>query len=160
VKLPGRDVKLHFRTGYFEPEPPERDPHRVDAEMRQALWSPMDASGIELSGSVSPATGPDGYELKLNIALAGVSLQQAGGRWSGQVQIMMFARDSSGNASESLSQTLGLQLRQDTYDKTLKSGLQFGHGFKLDSKANSLRVMVRDLNSGNMGTLTIPLPAQ
>jgi len=159
VKLPGRDLKVHFRAGYFEPEPPERDSRRIEAELRQALWSPVDASGIELSGDVSPATGPDGQELKLNIGLAGVSLQLDGARWSGQVQVMMFARDSAGNASESLTQTLGLKLRQDTYDKTLKSGLQFGHGFKPDSKATSLRVIVRDLNSGNIGTLTIPVPA-
>jgi VWFA-related protein len=159
VKVRGRDLEVHSRAGYFEPEPPQRDPHRLEAESRVALLSPVDASGIELSGGVSSGTEPDGYELKLNIGLAGIGLQSAGGRWSGQIQVMMFARDGAGAASESLSQTVGLNLQQDTYDKALASGLQFSHGFKLDSKASSLRVIVRDLNSGNLGTLTIPLPA-
>jgi len=160
VKLPGREhLSVRYRDGYFEPEPPQRDAHRREAELRQAVWSPVDASAIELSGVVSPLGGPDDHELKLNIGMAAVSLLPDGDRWNGQIEVSLFQRDNAGNAYEPLTQALGLKLRQGSYDKAVKSGFPYVRSFRMDPKAASLRVIVRDLGSGNMGTLTIPVLA-
>ena len=95
VKLPGRErLSVRYRDGYFEPEPPQRDAHRLEAELRQAVWSPVDASAIELSGEVSRVSGKADSELKLNIGLAAVSLLPAGERWSGQVEVSLFSTRS------------------------------------------------------------------
>jgi VWFA-related protein len=159
VKLATREhLSLRYRDGYFEPEPPQRDPQRREAELRQAVFSPLDATAIELSGSVSSVTGHD-CELKLTIGLASVSLLPEGGLWNGQLEVGVYGRDDSGNAYESLSKTIDLKLQQDSYDKVLKAGLPYGRSFRLDPKASSLRVIVRDLGSGNLGTLTMPVPA-
>jgi hypothetical protein len=160
VKLPGHDhLSVHYRAGYFEPEPPSQDPHRHEAELRRAVWSPVDATAIELSGSVSPVAGPDGWELKLNIGLAGVGLETVDGRWTGQIETILVQRDSSGKEYEPFSQSLGLKLKQDSYDEAVRSGLTYSRRFRLNPKATSLRVIVRDLNSENEGTLTIPVAA-
>ena len=159
VKLPGRRLTVRYRAGYFEPEAPARDPLRREAELRQAVWSPVDASAIELSGTASPATGSHDYELKLSIGLAAVSLQPDGDRWSGQIEVILVQRDNFGNEYEPLSQELGLKLKQESYDQAVRSGLPYDRSFRLNPKATSLRAVVRDLNSGNLGTLTIPLPA-
>ena len=159
VKLPDREqLRVRYRTGYLEPAPPPRDPKHAEAELRQAMWSPLDASAIELSGSVLPVAGANDYELKLNIGLAAVSLQPDGNRWSGQIEVAMIQRDNSGNGYEPLLQTLGLMLKQDTYDNAMKDGFPYRRTFKPNPKATSLRVVVRDLNSGNIGTLTFPSP--
>jgi hypothetical protein len=158
VSTPGRDhLSVKYRDGYFEPEPPQRDPHRREAELRQAIWSPVDATAIELSGIVAPAGGPDGSELKLKIGLAAVSMLPDGDRWNGQIEVSLFQRDLSGNAYEPSSQTLGLKLGKETYEQAARNGLPYVRSFKIDPKAASLRVIVRDLGSGNLGTLTIPL---
>jgi len=155
VRLPGREhLSVRYRTGYFEPEPPLRDPQRREAELRDALWQPVDAAAIELSGTVTPDC-----QLQLNIGLAAVNLQQDGDRWSGQIEVSLFERDDSGNSYEPLTQTLGLRLTQATFDKMLQHGLPYTHAFRLDPRATSLRVIVRDLNSASIGTLTIPVPA-
>jgi VWFA-related protein len=159
VKLPGRRLTVRYRAGYFEPAAPARDPLRREAELRQAVWSPVDASAIELSGTASPATGSHDYELKLSIGLAAVSLQPDGDRWSGQIEVILVQRDNFGNEYEPLSQELGLKLKQESYDQAVRSGLPYDRSFRLNPKATSLRAVVRDLNSGNLGTLTIPLPA-
>jgi len=159
VKLPAREhLSIHYRSGYFEPEPPSRDPHRREVELRQAVWSPVDATAIELNGSILPVAAPDDCALKLNVGLAAVSLLPDNGRWNGQIEVSLFQRDNSGNAYEPLTQTLGLKLQQSSYDNALKTGLPYRRSFKLDPKASSLRVVVRDLGSGNVGTLTIPVP--
>jgi VWFA-related protein len=159
VKLTTREhLSLRCRDGYFEPEPPQRDPHRREAELRHAVFSPVDATAIELSGSVSSVAGHE-CELKLNIGLAAVSLSPDNGQWSGHLEVALYGRDDSGNGYESLLKTVDLKLQQDTYDQALKTGLPYGRSFRLDPKASSLRVIVRDLGSGNIGTLTMPAPA-
>ncbi len=126
--------------------------------MSQAVWSPVDASAIELNGSVAPLAGWGDWELKLNIRIAGISLQPKGDRWSGQMEVAVVQRDNFGNDYEPFLRTFGLMLKTDTYNKAVEKGLQYGLSFKLNPKATSLRVVVRDVNSANVGTLTIPSP--
>ena len=159
VKVPGRDhLNLRYRDGYFEPEPPQHNPQLREAQLRHAVFSPVDATAIELSGSVSSVAGHE-CELKLNIGLAAVSLSPDGNQWNGHLEVALYGRDDSGNGYESLLKTVDLKLQQDTYAKALKTGLPYGRSFRLDPKASSLRVVVRDLASGNIGTLTMPAPA-
>ena len=159
VKVPGHEhMSLRYRDGYFEPAPPQQDPHLREVQMLHSVFSPVDATAIELSGSVSPIAGHE-CELKLHIGLASVSLSPEGGQWTGRLALAVYGRDDSGNAYESLSKTVDLKLQQDSYDNALKTGLPYARSFRLDPKATSLRVMVRDLGSGNIGTLTIPAPA-
>jgi VWFA-related protein len=160
LKIPGRDrLSLHYRDGYFEPEPPQRDPQRRERELEEAAGSPVDATAIERSGTVSPGAAPDDYDLKLRIGLASVSLRQSADRWEGQIEVSLFQRDNLGNAFEPISNTFGLKLKQDSYERSLKSGFQYGRRFRLAPKATSLRIVVRDLGSDNVGTLTIPVSA-
>ena len=161
MKLAGRErLSVRYRDGYFEPEPLELDAHRCEAGLRQGVWSPVDASAIKLSGSVSPVSGPGDHELKLNIGLAAVSLLPGGDRCNGQIEVSLIQRDNCGNTYEPLTQALGLKLRQDSYDKAVKSGMPYARSFRMSPKADSLRVIVRDLSSGNMGTSTIPLASR
>jgi hypothetical protein len=159
LKLPGHEkLSVRYRTGYFEPLPPSRDPRQGEAEVRQAIWSPVDASAIELNGDVLPVAGANGYELKLSIGLSAVSLQPDGDRWGGKIEVTLVQRDNSGNDYDPDIQTLGLMLKTDTYNSAVMSGFPYSRGFKLNPKTTSLRVVVRDLNSANLGTLTIPWP--
>jgi VWFA-related protein len=159
VRVPGREhLSLRYRDGYFEPEPPHQDPHRREAELRQAVFSPVDATAIELSGNISSVAGHE-CELKLKIGLADVSMSPEGDNWNGHLELAVYGRDDSGNAYESVSKTVDLKLPQEGYDKALKTGLPYDHSFRLEPRASSLRVVVRDLGSGNIGSLTIPAPA-
>jgi VWFA-related protein len=157
VRLPGQErLSVRYRTGYFEPLPPSRDPRHGEAEVQQAIWSPVDASAIELNGDVLPVAGANDYELKLYVGLAAVSLQPDGDRWAGKIEVTLVQRDDFGNGYDTASQTLGLMLKKDTYNNAVKNGFPYSRSFKLNPKTTSLRVVVRDLNSANQGTLTIP----
>jgi VWFA-related protein len=158
VKIPGREhLTARHRDGYFEPEPPRIDQKQRQGEIQTAVWSPVDATGIGLSGTLRASAAPNTYDLKLNIVLANVSLKSEAARWNGQIEVNMVGRDNAGNTYDPLSQTLGLNLRQESYEKMLKDGLPYGKSLQLDPRASSLRVIVRDRNGGNLGTVTIPL---
>ena len=159
VKLPGREnLAVHCRDGYFEPESPQREVQRRDTELRQAVWSPADATGIQLSGTLSPAAGPNDYDLQVYIGLAGLNLLQDGDLWNGQLDVTLFARDNSGNAWHSVSDTLRLNLREGGLDMWLRTGYPYSRNVRLIPQATALRVIVRDANSRNLGSLTIPVP--
>lgn len=160
LKLPGHEhLSVRYRTGYFEPAPPSRDAKQMETEMHDAVWTPVDASAIELNGNILPLPAWDEWELKLNIGAAGLSLEPKGDRWSGQVEIAVVQRDNFGNDYEPLLQTLGLMLTTENYNKAVNKGLDYTHSLKINPKATSIRVVVRDVSSGNLGTLIIPSPA-
>lgn len=117
----------------------------------------MDATAIELSGTLWPSTAPNSYLLKLNIGVANLSLTPEGERWNGQVEVNVAGRDNAGNAYNPLMETFGLNLRQESYDRMLKEGLPSGKNLQFDPRASSVRVIVRDKSSGGVGTLTIPV---
>ena len=133
-------------------------PERRESQLRQAIWSPLDATAIDLNGSFSPGSETNSYDLRLNLGLANVSLQPLEGRWNGQIEVKILERKNSGTAREALSEAFALNIRQENYEKTLKTGLVYSRSLKIDPEADSVRVIVRDPKSGNLGTLTIPLP--
>jgi hypothetical protein len=56
-----------------------------------------------------------------------------------------------------LEQTLGLQLKQETYEQTMRDGFPYHYSFTPKSTVTSLRVAVHDPGSGAVGSLTVPV---
>ncbi len=69
----------------------------------------------------------------------------------------MLQCDEDGEQLERLDETLGLKLSEKTHATMLKSGLPYRHGFKPKPGAASLRIAVRDPDSGEIGSLIISL---
>jgi VWFA-related protein len=154
-----RGLSVRHRAGYFDRNDSASDMQRHEAEMRYAVWSPVDASAIGLEAEI-PAARPgvlDEYPLKLTISLGGVGLQPEGDRWCGALDVVLVQRDSSGNEYEYSRQSLGLKLQEDTYRGVLQNGVAYRSRVKLNPKATSIRAIVRDPSSGNLGSLTIPV---
>jgi len=157
VKTPGRsDLETRYRAGYFAPAPPSIDPRIHQIELLEMVRAPLDQSGIELDASVSPAPSTGSYDLHLRIGLPGIWLRVDNGRWTGKIEILMVQRDSSGNEYEQAFQTLGLNLQQSTFEQAARDGFAYTVRFHLAPQATSAKVVVRDLNTGDAGTLTIP----
>jgi len=155
VKVLWRDhLRTQHRDGYFE-FAPARAPG--SQELREAIWSPVDASSIELRATVSRIAESESYNLKLRIGLASLSLQENSDRWEGRIEVGLYQRDDLGNVYQPISDALALKLRQESYDKSIKTGLEYGRQLTLDPKTTSLRIVVRDLSNGNAATLTIPV---
>ena len=53
-------------------------------------------------------------------------------------------------------QTLGLRLKQATYDRLVTEGVPFEHEVTLKPGTGSLRVLVVDEATGRMGSVTLP----
>jgi len=158
VKVRRERTDVRCRAGYFAHGPPPEDQESRVSRLRRAVWSPLDASSIELSGTLLPGNGPDAYNLKLTLGLSNIDLQPVADRWSGRIEVKVFSRDNSDTAHEALSEVFVLNLLQESFEKALKSGLEYSRTLRLDSGADSVRTVVQDLNGDGLGTLTIRIP--
>ncbi len=159
LETPGRSgVKLRYRKGYFDiPEKPEDDKSR-QAELRDAVWSPIDASAMGLVASVTPvANNPTQINVALKIDHSTIGLQHEQSRWQGRLDVLFVERDDQGKEYEGVDDTVQLNLTQDTYQKLVTNDLAYHRVVARAAPAKLLRIVVRDATSGAMGSVTIPL---
>jgi hypothetical protein len=159
VDTPKRSgVKLHYRKGYFDlPEKPQDNESRL-AELRDAVWSPIDASALGITARAQPAANdPASMDIVLRIDHSTVSLQPDQSRWLGRLDVLFVQRDDQGKQYDGVDDTINLTLTQDTYHKFLVDDLHYHRVVPRSAKARILRIVVRDAASGAMGSVTIPL---
>jgi hypothetical protein len=137
---------------------PANDPQGRTVAIRDAAWSPLDATAIGLTAEVVPAA-TDRYHLRLRIDPRTLDLRQEHDQFNGRVDVVLVQEDHEGGQYDQVLDTLVLAMKPETYRRALADGLAYSHSLQLDPKANELRVIVRDAFSGNIGSLTIPFKA-
>ena len=155
VKLVGhKDALVRYRTGYQY----DAEPTTLKDRFKRALWETTDAS--EIAVSTKPITDADGKALRVTVAGSDLALAQQNARWTGKLDIFLVQRDDVGQHATVSGKTVGLRLTQTTYEHALNEGLTFDE--RIESKeasGSSLRVVVVDVNSGRIGTVTVPAAA-
>jgi VWFA-related protein len=159
VETPGRSgVKLRYRKGYFDvAEKPQDDKSRM-AELRDAVWSPIDASAVGIIATVKPVpNNPASIDIAMKIDHTTIGLQQDQARWQGRLDVLFVQRDDQGNDYGGADDQVNLNLSQDTYNKFVKDDLNYHRVVARAPAAKMLRIVVRDAASGAMGSVTVPL---
>ena len=152
VSRPG--VTLHYRASYLN-EPPASEPSLQD--LIDALHRPVDATAIAITASVTRAG--NSVQLTEVIDLAGLDLDLTDGTWKGKAELVArFMAVDGTEAGEVVSDTLTLNLRPATYQSMLGTGVPYRKELIVPERAVELRLLVGNLASGKIGTLTIPLP--
>ena len=154
VKLAGRrDATLRYRTGYQY----DKEPASLKDRFKRAIWQPADAS--EIAVKATPVTDAAGNALRITVAGTDLDLTQQDALWMGKLDIFMVRRDEEGLRAAVSGKTVGLKLKETTYQRAMNEGLTFDE--RLDAKlgSGSLRVIVVDGNSGRIGSVTVPTNA-
>lgn len=155
VNRPG--VELHHRGGYFaQPDEPS-EPWYREQILDAATWSPLDATRLGLT--VQVARLEDGtLELDLLLDARDLSLVPKDGGWQCGLDLWLVQLDSHEQHLTTKANTNNLRLNQTTYEQVLKSqGLRLLERLRPEPGAALLRVLVRDIASGALGSVTIPL---
>jgi VWFA-related protein len=150
-------VRLRHRRGYFaQPDEPAEDWYRSGV-LGAAMWNPTDATGLAMTVHPFPAA-PDTLDVDIRIDARDVSLQQIGDRWRGQLDVWLVQLGPGDALLGTVSRVAGLDLDRPTYEKLAQSGeLPLFERLKRDPKAVLLRVLVRDVGSGALGSVSVPL---
>jgi hypothetical protein len=87
-----------------------------------------------------------------------LTLRQDGNLWLGKVSVFArFAGDEDDQLGDVPVDAPSLAFTQDQHERLLHDGLTRRFTMKVPPGATTLRVLVRDEASGNMGTVTISL---
>ena len=158
LKEPG--WKLRYRAGYFA------EPEHVDSEskgmaaLQDAAASPLDATNLGMIVSRKPGEpGDRNIEVHVGLDPRQLMLQHADQRWSGAVTLYFVQRDDNGASLAAESQKIGLNLEEKQYEYLCKAGLVLGKHVRIETQAVELRVLVRDSNSGALGSVIVRVAA-
>jgi hypothetical protein len=158
VKVPERGgLNLRYRKGYFDTPQAPSDTKTAHMELRDAIWSPLDATaaGLVVAAKPDPAD-PTKLNMAIQIEQKSISLEPTGDRWAGRIDILVVQKNDKGQEFNGEDQTVDLNLTRESYDKLTKNGFVFRKTVTMAPQAKMVRVIVRDAPSGTLGSLTIP----
>jgi len=161
IKLEARErsgLNLRYRKGYFDlPELPQ-DENTRRAGLRDAVWSPIDATAMAVTVEAKPTNTPHlgSVDVFVKVEASSLQLQQQNGRWAGQLDMLFVQKDNRGNQYNGKVETVSLNLLPATYQRLVSEGLVYKHTLDRDRRAKELPVLVRDSASGSIGSVTVP----
>jgi hypothetical protein len=159
VTRPG--VRVIARPGYFAPKnfrQLARDDQ--DLQLQQALE--LDQPFVDLNFVVEASyfRRPDQkYDVVLAAKIPGsaVSFLQKSASHRTEFDIVWRATDSAGHIATALRDTLPVNISGETYEQVLQGNILYEGGSALPAGKYRLKVVIRENQSGKMGTFELPL---
>jgi VWFA-related protein len=150
-------VQLHYRKSYFAQTHAALAAERKEQLERFVLASQQAANGIPMMGQIDR---DDNQRLKLWIESSAFSAV-AGNSPSYHLDLATATFDSQGNPLDHSYVELTVKIKPEHLIALTKAGLSQTLQFSRTSQTVRLRVALRDIASGKVGTLDIPLtPAE
>jgi VWFA-related protein len=150
-------VSLRYRKGYFDDAEKPLDPKARMIELKDAVIDPLEATSLGLIVGIKPdPTNKAAVTVVVKVDQKGISLEPNADRWSGKIDVVLVQKNARGQQFNGIEETIDLNLTRPTYDKLVKEqGLLFSKALTLVPQAKELRVVVRDVPSGTLGSVTV-----
>ncbi len=157
VKVRHSGVDVRYRKGYqaLAEVAAGTDQQMRVAEVNLAATSPLEATGIGLT--VRKVASSPHLSLQMQVDPREVGFQQKDGRWAAGLDVLVAMRDEKGDVLGSYSRTAGFNLKPETYDALLRSGISLAMQCDVAPRATKARVVVRDMASGQIGSVDVIL---
>ena len=157
LKVNRPDVQVRLRNGYFAMPggpPGRKDLHTV---IEEAFMCPLESSGLSLVANVRPGPQKGEAIFSVNLDAHEMRLDDKAGLWSGRLKVIFRQLDTNVRTVSSTEINLGLNLEKSTYDRALRDGLKITKQVVIAPRTESLRVLVLDMASGAIGTVSVPV---
>jgi VWFA-related protein len=154
VKRPG--VKVQSRKGYFALPEPKLTPRARQAAIAEVARNPLDSTGIGITAVAHQVGITRALKVTVVFDLHDIKMEEKGGA-TGAVDIVMLNLNDQNKILGALDQTFQLKLPPDLYARFLKDGMSVTKELPIAPDAVQFRVVVRDANTGTMGTVRIPI---
>ena len=159
VQVKREGLTIRYPKGYLAAidVPPTRDQNWKTVVT--AVNSPIESSVIRLQAKVDRVDQPLPNSLKLlcSIDIHNLRLVQTGDLHKGAVSVYVIQQDGAGKVLSQWTKTYDLQLSEKQYAALLKSGMPFNQDVQPKAGLTTLRVLVEDPATAEIGSLIIPL---
>jgi hypothetical protein len=156
VNRPGLDVR--YRKGYFAFKPSDNGDKTRGDQIRAAVWSPIESTAVAMNARVDFIEQPQPHTVNVFVQIdpGTIGFRKEGDRWKANIDIIYVQKDGHGRAQgEGAVDNLALALTDATYAKVVKEGIIRQRRFPREPGAVNLRIVVRDVGSGSLGSLTV-----
>jgi VWFA-related protein len=168
VKVLKPGLKVRTRRGYVAPLPAKKaapslgNPgDKASAELRDALDSPIAISGLTISAFAAPFKGA-GTNVAVAMAIevdgSGLKFTQAGGLYTNQLEIALFAADGNGKVKDGARDVINLSLKPQTYEIVRHGAFRVVRRIQVPPGKYQLRIGARE-SGGKVGTVIYDLDA-
>jgi VWFA-related protein len=162
VHVDRKDVDLRYRKGYIASADSvitETDREQI---VRDALWSPLAATGIALSAkaehidqSKPDQSKSDSMKIVLTIDLDQLQFRPDAAKRKAEIQIAFEQRSADGKALGTTERVVPVVLDEDRYQS--KQPVTLTKTLSLSAGVSEIRVALYDRRSENVGSLVIPV---
>jgi VWFA-related protein len=159
VKVDRPHLDVRYRKGYFALRPADDTAKARKDEIRGAVWSPLEATALAVSARADLIDQPTPNTINLFVQInpAAVGFKREGDRMKAEIDIVYVQKDDHGRLlGNGISDDISLALTDATYAKAARDGLVRQHQIPRQPGATNMRIVVRDVATGAVGTLTIP----
>lgn len=157
VKRSGMDVR--FRQGYFAIPAAAADSLRTEQMMQDAMSSPFQDTDLGLKVEAHPGTvsGTRQISVRIGVDAKRLEFKQAADGWSDDIQVIWLQFGVDGKPVSARSQSLTANLSAEEYSQVQRGDVTLTRDVPLKNEAVKLRVVVRDIATGSIGSVDIPL---
>ncbi len=161
VARPG--ISLRYRSSYLATPEAKAEIETTDRNQQQTfdavLASPLEFPGLRFSVEATPGEHPGIASLVLHISPAELRLSMRDEKLTGALQLTFIQKLPSGEELSRKNSAFSFQLSPDQYNDAVAHTFTLTSSLKLHEKAAKIRVLLRDLNSGRIGTVDVPADA-
>jgi VWFA-related protein len=159
IKVDRPGVKVYARTGYIAKADEIAAPPKTKEEaILKAVRSPLARRDIDMSGLLQYRFLPDNRaDIDINVLIDAnkLSLKQEGdSHYHGAFDVVAFLVNTLGKAQGGFSQTVNINLSPEEYKRALAYGISYAGHAVLGPGQYQLRAVVRDSDSGRLGSMS------
>jgi VWFA-related protein len=156
VRLRRKGLSVLCRKGYFAADEPL--PQNPDTALRDAAKGMLEWSGIAVTLNVS--SNPLEWfeqEVVLKLDTQEIYFAHTDGRWRANLDVAFVQLANDGRVLEGVKDHLDLALFPESFRDAATQGWFYPKTLDIDPKADKLRVVVRDLATGAVGSVSVPV---
>jgi len=160
VKVPGHSYEIRHRKGYLAEETKQITDKQRRTAVEAAFLDPLEATGLGVIARATPVENKPGiYNLDLKLNLTELHLDHEGEglkeRW---VALLAIATQFSAKKKPNGSfEEIKLTLTKARLQEALRGGYMIRRPYTAGELTESLRVVVQDRASGDVGSVTLPI---
>lgn len=160
VEVSRKDVTVRHAKGYFAIPQSDASKDQDMAKMVSAIESPLESSAIPLRATLSrgrPRAAAQSLDILCSIDAHGLRFAQTGSVHNVYFEVYVIEQDQIGKVLHQTGKTYKLHIPQNEYDAILKSGIVYRGGVQLVAGTSTVRILVEDTATGEVGSLIIPV---
>jgi len=163
VTRPG--ISLRYRSSYLatpeaKPGVEAKDKNEDQQQTLEAIIaSSLEFPGLRFSVEAMPGGHPGIASLALHISPAELRLSMRDENLTGALQLTFIQKRPSGEELSRKNSAFSFQLSPDQYNDAVAHTFTLTSSLKLHGNASKIRVLLRDLNSGRIGTVDVAIDA-